>query len=60
MYEDIEQGMLSFNKICQIRWLKDEVRDSCKEVWSLGRIISMDKMMIRYKNNICTHMPIYA
>ena len=56
VYDAIPCGTRGFDKICQVRWLVEEVRDSCKAVWSLGKYISVDEMMIQYKG---TYAPIH-
>jgi hypothetical protein len=49
-YEHIQKGKPSYDKMHQTRWLVDEI---CKKEWSLGKYLTIDEMMIRYKGSYC-------
>jgi hypothetical protein len=55
VYENIERGDPGYDKIRQTRWLVDAVRNRCKSEWNLGKKLTIDEMMIRYKG---TYSPI--
>ena len=44
-----EKDLLGYDKLGQTRWLVDNIRVSCKRVWQLGKICTIDEMMICYK-----------
>jgi hypothetical protein len=50
-YANVDRGEAGFDKIQQVRWLVDAIRDACKAVWSLGKYLAIDEMMIRYKGS---------
>jgi hypothetical protein len=50
-YVNVERRDDRFDKIRQVRWLVDAIRNACKVVWSLGKYLVIDKMMIRYKGS---------
>jgi hypothetical protein len=50
-YANVDRGDVRFDKIRQVRWLVDKIRDACKAVWSLGKYLAIDEMMIRYKGS---------
>jgi hypothetical protein len=52
IYECIERGDLEYGKILQMKWLVDAIQDRCKVTWSLGKSLTIDEMMIRYKDII--------
>jgi hypothetical protein len=59
-YANVDRGDVGFDKIRQVRWLVDKIRDACKAVWSLGKYLTIDEMMIRYKGSyspIWQYMP---
>jgi hypothetical protein len=41
-----------FDKLVKLRWLLDEVRDRCKEMWNLGDTVTVDEI-IQYKGKYC-------
>jgi hypothetical protein len=47
----VERGEVGFDKIRQVRWLVEKIREACKAVWSLGKYLAIDEMMIRYKGS---------
>ena len=60
IYDAIPRGTLGFDKIRQIWWLVEEVRDRCKAIWLVGKYILVDKMIIWYKGTyalIWQYMP---
>jgi hypothetical protein len=42
-----------YDKMDQLRWLINAIRESCKKAWNLGKFLTIDKMMIRYKGSYC-------
>jgi hypothetical protein len=48
-----EKGLPDYDKLGQTRWLVDSIRESCKGVWQLGKMCTIDEMMIRYKGTYC-------
>ena len=42
IYDAIPPGTPGFDKICQVRWLVEEVRNSCKAIWSLEKYILVE------------------
>jgi hypothetical protein len=48
-----EEGLPGYDKLGQVRWLVNAIRDSCKRVWKLGKFCTIDEMMIRYKGTYC-------
>jgi hypothetical protein len=54
-YANVERGSPGFDKLRQVRWLVEEIRENCKKVWALGKFLTIDEMMVRYKG---TYSPI--
>jgi hypothetical protein len=50
-YEHIQKGEPDYDKMCQTKWLIDEIRKACMRDWSLGKYLTIDEMMIRYKGS---------
>jgi hypothetical protein len=50
-YANVERGEVGFDKIQQIRWLVDKIREAYKVVWSFSKYLAIDEMMIRYKGS---------
>jgi hypothetical protein len=48
-----DKGLPGYDKLGQVRWLVNAIRDSCKRVWKLGKFCTIDEMMIRYKGTYC-------
>ena len=48
-----EKGLPDYDKLRQTRWLVDSIRESCKRVWQLGKMCTIDEMMICYKGTYC-------
>jgi hypothetical protein len=44
---------LGYDKMGQVRWLVDKIREVCMREWKLGKYITVDEMMIRYKGSYC-------
>jgi hypothetical protein len=43
-----------------VRWFVDEIRNAYMREWSLGKFLTIDEMMVRYKGSfypICQYMP---
>jgi hypothetical protein len=52
-YEHIQKGEPDYDKIRQVRWLVEEIRSACMKEWSLGKFVTIDEMMVRYKGSYC-------
>jgi hypothetical protein len=52
-YAHIEKGDLGYDKLRQVRWLVDEIRNTCMREWSLGKFLIIEEMMVRYKGSYC-------
>jgi hypothetical protein len=52
-YEHIQKGDLEYDKLRQVRWFVDEIRNACMREWSLGKFLTIDEMMVRYKGSYC-------
>jgi hypothetical protein len=48
-----DKELPSYDKLRQVRWLVNAIRDSYKRVWKLGKFCTIDEMMIRYKGTYC-------
>ena len=55
MYEDTDKNDPRYDKVHQIQWFLNAICNRCKAVWNLGRILTIDEMMIFYKR---TYFPI--
>ena len=51
-YEE-DWGHPDFDKMCQTRPLLEKIGVVCKIVWNLGKFVTMDEMMVRYKGGYC-------
>jgi hypothetical protein len=49
-----EKGLPGYDKLGQVQWLVNAIRDSCKKVWKLEKFCTIDEMMIRYKGIYCS------
>jgi hypothetical protein len=47
------RGEPGYDKMGQVRWLVDDIRRACMREWNLGKYVTMDEMMIRYKGSYC-------
>jgi hypothetical protein len=52
-YEHIPKGDPRYDKLRQVRWFVEEIRKACMREWSLGKFLTIDKMMVRYKGSYC-------
>jgi hypothetical protein len=52
-YDHIQKGDPQYDKLRQVRWFVDEIRNACKREWSLGKLLTIDEMMVRYKGSYC-------
>jgi hypothetical protein len=50
-YEHIPKGDPHYDKLRQVRWLVEEIRNACTREWSLGKFLTIDEMMVRYKGS---------
>jgi hypothetical protein len=48
-----EKGLPRYDKLGQTIWLVDKIWESYKRVWKLGKMCTIDEMMIRYKGTYC-------
>jgi hypothetical protein len=48
-YNNVERGTVGFDKLWQVRWLVEAIRENYKKVWALGKYLTIDEMMVRYK-----------
>jgi hypothetical protein len=48
-----EKGLPGYDKLGQTRWLVEKIRENCKRVWRLGKMYTIDEMMVRYKGTYC-------
>jgi hypothetical protein len=52
-YEHIRKGDPGYDKLQQVRWFVNEIRKACMQEWSLGKFLTIDEMMVRYKGTYC-------
>jgi hypothetical protein len=55
-----ENDAPGYDKMGQLKWLINAIRESCKKAWNLGKFLAIDEMMIRYKGSycpLCQYMP---
>jgi hypothetical protein len=48
-----EKGLPRYDKLGQTRWLVEKIRENCKRVWRLGKMCTIDEMMVCYKGIYC-------
>jgi hypothetical protein len=48
-----EKGFPGYDKLGQTRWLVERIRENYKRVWRLGKMCTIDEMMVRYKRTYC-------
>jgi hypothetical protein len=48
-----EKGLPDYDKLGQVRWLVNAIRESYKRVWKFGKFCTIDEMMVRYKGTYC-------
>jgi hypothetical protein len=39
------------DKLCQVRWMVEEIRENSKKIWQLGKYLAIDEMMVSAKEN---------
>jgi hypothetical protein len=42
-----------YDKMHQCRWLLNVIRDACRALWNVGKMCTVDEMMVRYKRKYC-------
>ena len=45
--------MLGYDKMGQVRWMVDRVRKKFRDVWRLGKFLTIDKMIICHQHMYC-------
>jgi hypothetical protein len=53
LYEHIKKGEPLYDKLRQVWWMVDDICDACMREWSLGKFLTIDEMMVRYKGSYC-------
>jgi hypothetical protein len=53
LYKHIHKGDPGYDKLRQVRWLVDKIRNACMKEWQLGKFLTIDEMMVRYKGIYC-------
>ena len=48
-----EKKLPRYDKMGQLRWLLNAIRDRCKRAWKLAKFVIIEEMMIRYKRSYC-------
>ena len=60
-YEHIAREDERYDKMRQVQWLVDKVRDTCMRSWIPEKFLTIDEMMVQYKGTYCPaqqYMPI--
>jgi hypothetical protein len=52
-YEHIQKGDPSYDKLRQVRWFVNEIRNACMREWLLGKFLTINEMMVCYKGSYC-------
>jgi hypothetical protein len=52
-YKHIQKGEIGYDKLKQVRWLVDAIQNTCRKEWLLGKFVTIDEMMVRYKGSYC-------
>jgi hypothetical protein len=52
-YDHIQKGELGYDKLRQVRWLVNEIRNACTKEWSFGKFLTINEMMVYYKGSYC-------
>jgi hypothetical protein len=42
-----------YDQMHQCRWLLNVIRDACRALWNVGKMCTVDEMMVRYKGKYC-------
>jgi hypothetical protein len=50
-YKHIPKGDPCYDKLRQVQWLIEEICKACMREWSLGKFLTIDEMMVRYKGS---------
>jgi hypothetical protein len=50
-YEHIPKGDPCYDKLRQVQWLVEEIRNAYMKKWYLGKFLTNDKMMVCYKGS---------
>jgi hypothetical protein len=53
VYEHIRKGEPLYDKLRQVWWMVNDIREVCMREWSLGKFLTIDEMMVRYKGSYC-------
>jgi len=51
--EITDRSNVKFDKLVKLRWLLDEIRNKCKDMWNLEDKVIIDEMMVQYKDKYC-------
>jgi hypothetical protein len=43
-----EKTMPSYDKMGQVRWMVDEMKENFESTWSLEKFLTLNEMMVRY------------
>lgn len=49
-----DRDNVDYDKICKVRSLVDECRSKFRSGYNLGKILTIDEMILRYKGKYCT------
>ena len=52
-YDHIERDRPQYDKMRQVQWLVEKIREACMQTWRLGKFLIVDEMMVRYKGTYC-------
>ena len=52
-YKHIKKSNPGYDKIQQVRWLVEEIKNACMREWSLGKFVTIDEMMVQNKGSYC-------
>ena len=48
-----DKSSSGYDKMHQCRWLLDSIRNTYKDEWNLGKMCTVDEMMVKYKGKYC-------
>jgi hypothetical protein len=48
-----EKSLLGYDKLGQTRWLVKTTCENCKRVWKLGKMCTIDEMLVQNKGTYC-------
>ena len=46
-----DKNLPGYDKLGQVRWLIDSISENCTNLWTLGKFVTIDEMMIHYKGS---------